>query len=274
MSPVAAVVLIAVAASALAWVASVLTRDYSWVDRLWSVLPVIYVWIFAIDSDFDDRVTLMAILVTAWGARLTFNFARKGGYSGVQDYRWVIVRRRMPRWAFALVNIFFIAMYQNALLVLISLPALTASEHAGTALTPLDLILAALFVAALAGETIADQQQWQFQRRKRAQRAVGITPERGFVEAGLWRWSRHPNFFFEQAQWWLIFLFGVVAADSLLQWTVVGPVLLSLLFVGSTILTERITVSRYPQYVARQKLVSPIIPWPPRRSVTGRALSG
>jgi steroid 5-alpha reductase family enzyme len=272
MSPVVAIVLIAVGASALAWVASVFTRDYSWVDRLWSVLPVIYLWVCAIGSDFDARVVLMAILVTAWGTRLTFNLARRGGYSGMQDYRWAILRRRMSRWAFAVFNLVFIVVFQNMVLVLISLPAVTALEYSGSPLTMLDLVLAVGFVGALAAETIADQQQWRFHQWKRSQRADGLRPEPGFVQSGLWRYSRHPNFFFEQAQWWIVFLFAASAAGSVLQWTVIGPALLTVMFVGSTIFTESITRSRYPGYAARQKLVSPIIPWPPRSVVPVGAL--
>ena len=56
----------------------------------------------------------MAVLVTAWGARLTFNFARKGGYTGMEDYRWAVLRGRMKPWQFQLFNLFFIVLYQNA----------------------------------------------------------------------------------------------------------------------------------------------------------------
>jgi steroid 5-alpha reductase family enzyme len=94
-------------------------------------------------------------------------------------------------------------------------------------------------------------------------------PPRRFLTTGLWRWSRHPNFFFEQAQWWVVFLFGALAAGSLLQWTVLGAALLTGLFVGSTIFTESITRSKYPEYAEYQASTSPIIPWFPRRAVKG-----
>ena len=87
-----------------------------------------------------------------------------------------------------------------------------------------------------------------------------------FLTTGLWRFSRHPNFFFEQAQWWALFLFGAIAAGSLLQWTVLGAVLLTILFIGSTRFTEEITRSKYPEYADYQATTSPIIPWPPRRA--------
>ena len=81
----------------------------------------------------------------------------------------------------------------------------------------------------------------------------------------MWRFSRHPNFFFEQAQWWVFFLIGASAAGSLLQWTVLGPLLLTLLFVGSTIFTESITRGKYPEYAEYQATTSAIVPWRPRR---------
>jgi steroid 5-alpha reductase family enzyme len=267
MHPIWIVVIVAGAAAAFCWVASLITKDNSWVDRLWSIVPVVYVWIFAGAAGFTDaRLDIMAVLVTLWGARLTFNFARKGGYTGMEDYRWPVLRSRMSRGQYAMFNLFFIVLYQNALLVLITLPALTAYEFRGAALTPLDLVLAALFLAFLIGETIADQQQWTFQRAKKAQQEAGATPTVQFVQTGMWRFSRHPNFFFEQAQWWVLFFFGAVAAGSVVQWTIAGPVLLTVLFIGSTIFTESITRSKYPEYADYQATTSMLVPLPPRKA--------
>ena len=270
MSPLAAVLVVASIACAFAWITSLITHEHSWVDRLWSILPVIYVWVFAAFAGLaDPRLNVMAALVTLWGTRLTFNFARKGGYSGTEDYRWAILRARMKPWQFELFNLFFIVLYQNAILVLITLPAWTAYLHRSTAFGLGDAVTAVAFLALLVGETIADQQQWNFQQRK-ASAGADVVPR--FVQSGLWRFSRHPNFFFEQAQWWALFLFGAIAAGSVLQWTVIGAVLLTALFVGSTIFTESITRSRYPEYVDYQFTTSPIVPWPPRRRPTESSL--
>src|ERR1051325_1077031 len=115
------------------WLLSVVTREYSWVDRIWSLAPIVYVAVFAGAAHFKDaRLDVMLALVAAWGARLTFNFARKGGYAeGGEDYRWAVLRERMAPWQFQLFNFFFISLYQNAILLLITLPALTALEHPG-----------------------------------------------------------------------------------------------------------------------------------------------
>lgn len=269
VKPLDVVLFAASAACAVAWIASLLTGDTSWVDRLWSVVPVIYVWIFAGAGGLHNaRLDIMAALVTVWGARLTFNLARKGGYSGGEDYRWPILRARMNRWQFQLFNFFFIVIYQNVILVLIALPAFTAYQHRGRGLGVFDVVLALLFLVCTVGETVADNQQWDFQSKKRATLDSGRTPDHQFLQSGLFRFSRHPNYFFELAQWWLFFLLGVVAARSVLQWTVIGVVLLTLLFVGSTRFTEEISLSHYPEYADYQKRTSPVIPWFARRSQT------
>jgi steroid 5-alpha reductase family enzyme len=274
MSPLLIAIYVAAAICAFVWIASLITHDHSWVDRIWSIIPVVYVWIFAGGAGLANaRLDVMAVLVTIWGARLTFNFARKGGYSGVEDYRWAILRARMPSWQFEIFNFFFIVLWQNIILFLIALPALTAYDHRSAPLGFWDVVVAMIFFGCTVGETVADQQQWNFQSWKKAETAADREPSPRFLQTGLWRFSRHPNFFFEQAQWWTLFFFGVVAAGTILQWTVVGAFLLTTLFIGSTIFTESITKSKYPEYAAYQARVSPIIPFPSRHEAEAPAVS-
>jgi len=138
----------------------------------------------------------------------------------------------MTSWQFQIFNLFFIVIYQNILLVLISLPAWSAYENRTTPFGTLDLLLAGLFLACTLLETVADQQQWNFQTLKRSDVEAGRTPNPQFLQSGFFRFSRHPNYFFELAQWWIVFLMGTVAAGTLLQWTVVGAFLLSALLIG------------------------------------------
>ncbi len=263
MSPLLVVVLISAGVCAFTWIASLLTGATSWVDQMWSIAPIGYVWVFAGYADFaNTRLDVMASLVTLWGVRLTYNLARKGGYTGVEYYRWAVLRDSMGRAQFQLFNFFFIVIYQNAILVLITLPAFIAyRDRAATPFGALDVLVVALFLACTLGETIADQQQWNFQRWKHDEVASGHTPSPQFLQSGLFRLSRHPNYFFELAQWWLFFLLGALAADSLFQWSVLGAFLLSVLFVGSTNFTEKITLSRYPEYAHYQRSTSAIVPW-------------
>ena len=272
MDPLLLVLIVAGVAAAFCWITSLITDETSWIDRLWSIVPVIYVWIFAgaaLIAGIDaSRLVVMALLVTAWGARLTFNFARKGGYTGMEDYRWAVLRGRMNRWQFQLFNIFFIVLFQSALLVLITLPAYIAWQHP-VPFTGWDVAFSLLFAAFLVGETVADQQQWRFHKAKAA---AGGTLEPGFLTTGLFAYSRHPNFFFEQAQWWAFYAIGAVAlvADggSWLNWTISGAALLTILFIGSTVFTESISASKYPAYRDYQRTTSMLVPLPRRR---GRA---
>ncbi len=254
------------------WLLSVLTREYSWVDRIWSVAPPVYAAAVAGLAGFADaRLNLMAALVVAWGTRLTFNFWRRGGYAkGGEDYRWAILRAKMSAWQFQLFNATFIAPYQNLLLLLISLPMVAAWGLRGEALGPVDALFAVLFLAALALETLADQQQYDFQTAKYAARARGEAVAANFRTTGLWRYSRHPNFFFEQAQWWILWAWSVAAGAPALP-ALAGPVLLTLLFLGSTRFTESITLAKYPEYADYQASTSMLVPWPPAASPRAEA---
>lgn len=248
------------------WLLSVITREHSWVDRLWSIVPAVYVAFFAWQAGFADaRLLVMTVLATLWGARLTFNFARKGGYArGGEDYRWEVLRGRMSPGLFHVFNVVFIAGIQNVILLLIALPAWAALEHAGTPLGWLDAFATVLFSLLLAVETIADEQQWRFQQEKQAKKARGETVDREFVTTGLFRFSRHPNFFCEQAMWWTFYLFAVAAGAGWLSWTIVGAVVLTALFHGSTRFTEELTLAKYPSYAEYQRRVSRLLPMPPR----------
>ncbi|MBK6513381.1 MAG: DUF1295 domain-containing protein [Polyangiaceae bacterium] len=266
MDPALAFAIYGCAAVSLScWLLGVLANEHSWVDRLWSIVPVLYVAWFAWQSRFaDPRLTLMAALALAWGARLTFNFARKGGYAkGGEDYRWQVLRRKMSPWQWQLFAFFFIAGVQNVILLLITLPAWVAAASGARPLGLLDAAAAALFVAFLAGETIADNQQWRFHQQKRERVARGEAVDPPFCTTGLFRLSRHPNFFCEQAMWWAFYLFSVAATGEVLNVSIVGAAVLTGLFHGSTNFTESITVSRYPSYVEYQRRTSRLWPRPP-----------
>ena len=242
------------------WLASVITKNNSQVDRLWSLMPEVYIGIFAAESGFANaRLNLMLALSILWGARLTYNFWRKGGYRrGGEDYRWPILRARMRPWVFQLFNFGFISAYQHFLLLLIAAPAAVAFDRQATPLNAVDLGAAAAFLVFLGGETLADQQQWRFHARKARGEASG------FLSEGLFRYSRHPNFFCEMAMWWCIYAFAVAASGAWLHPVIAGPVLLTLLFQGSTRFTESITLQKYPAYADYQRRTSRLVPLPPR----------
>jgi steroid 5-alpha reductase family enzyme len=255
----------------LCWALSLATLNSSWVDRIWSIIPAVYIWQTALYSDESGpsaRLLLMSLLATVWSVRLTYNFARKGGYWPTdEDYRWPVLRTRMNWALYQLFNLMFISAYQNVLLWWIASPALVAKEHADVPLNAIDAAACVLFLLLLAGESVADQQQWTFQndkyRRINANLERRGDARRGFLTAGLFRFSRHPNFFCEISMWCVFYLFAVAASGQLLHWSALGALQLVALFQGSTTFTEALTAAKYPQYRLYQQTTSRLVPmWP------------
>jgi steroid 5-alpha reductase family enzyme len=247
------------------------TRNYSQVDKLWSLLPPAYSWV-TVAAFPTTRTVIMAVLVTLWGLRLSFNFNRKGGYSiipwkGEEDYRWKILRDSHAlrgRLRFGLFNLLFISIYQNIIILLFTTPVLMAALYPETPLAVTDVVAAVLMLSFLIIETVADNQQFRFQTMKRmaagTTEAFGDSLRKGFLTEGLWKYSRHPNFASEQAIWISFYLFGVAASGKWISFTLAGPALLVLLFIGSSVMTENISSSKYPEYSVYQKEVPKFIP--------------
>lgn len=246
-----------------------ITKNNSQVDKLWSILPAIYVWIVAYASDFNSRNVLMAILATIWAARLTYNFNRRGGYSwkfweGEEDYRWEVLRQNpvfKSKIAWKLFHLLFICVYQMALILLFTLPSMVAWQGENP-IGLFDVILTGLFLFFVIFETVADQQQWNYQTVKYAKKAAKEPLEgdyaKGFVDKGLWSKMRHPNYFAEQSIWLVFYLFSVSADGRWLNWSVMGIILL--LFQGSADFSEKISAEKYPAYKDYIKRVPRFLP--------------
>lgn len=258
------------AAAFVCFLVSTISKNHSQVDKLWSTIPIAYIWIIAFQANFEPRILLMAILVSLWGARLTYNFSRRGGYSwrfweGEEDYRWAVLRAKpefSANWKWMLINLFFISFYQMGLILLITLPAL--KSLGGVPLTWIDYLIAGLLLSFIIIETISDQQQWKFHREKNKLKELGqALPEpysKGFVSTGLWGIVRHPNYASEQAIWIVFYFFSVSATGLWLNWSIMGALLLVLLFFGSSNFSESISVEKYSAYNSYKQQVPRFIP--------------
>ena len=165
--------IIAACSAAYCFIVGEITRNNSQMDKLWSILPAVYVWVVACKGGFDARLVLMAVLATVWGARLTFNFALKGAYTwkfwtGEEDYRWPWLRKRkefQPRWKWVVFDFLFISIYQNLLVLLTTLPAV-AAMGGGNDFGWKDVVAGILMLFFIIYEAVADVQQWRFQSTK------------------------------------------------------------------------------------------------------------
>ncbi len=264
-------VIIYLAAASYCFIVSMVSNNHSQVDKLWSLMPLVYTWIICAKSGMEPRIILMTVLVTLWGLRLSFNFSRRGGYSlkfwsGEEDYRWPILRGRpefAAKWRWTLFNLLFISLYQLGLVLLITLPAL--KSMGGRPLSWTDYMLAGLVLVFIVIESIADQQQWNYHKEKnRFKEKGGTLPakyQKGFIDSGLWGVVRHPNYAAEQAIWIVIYFFSVSATGMWLNWSVIGAILLVLLFWGSSNFSESISMGKYPEYTKYKKSVRRFIPF-------------
>ena len=168
--------IVAGAKALLCFVTSFLTGNYSQIDKLWSIVPAVYVWIVAFAGGKTPRQLLMGVLVTVWAARLTFNFWRKGGFpktwriwEGEEDYRWAILRKNpglSNPFVWQIFNFFFISVYQSFLICSFTFPAVLSVDP-NHELNFVDFIAAGSMLSMILLETVADQQQWVFQQKKR-----------------------------------------------------------------------------------------------------------
>jgi steroid 5-alpha reductase family enzyme len=248
-----------------------ITKNNSQVDKLWSILPIVYVWIVADYGNYSPRLVLMAVLVTLWGLRLTYNFSRHGAFTirfweGHEDYRWAVLRAKpefQGKWKWTLFNLFFICGYQQTLILLFTLPIIIALQFNDTPLGVIDWIIALAMLFFIVFETIADQQHWNYQSKKwkmiKDKETLKGDYKKGFLEKGLWAYSRHPNYFGEQAVWICFFLFSITASHQWLNWSIAGCLLLVILFQGSANFSEEISSGKYPEYVSYQKRVAKFI---------------
>lgn len=251
-----------------------LTQNNSQMDKLWSLLPIVYTWVIAARGGMTPRLVVMAVLVTLWGARLTFNFARKGAYrlkfwEGQEDYRWAVLRARkefQPRWKWALFNLFFISIYQNALVLMTTFPALVLM-NVDVPFGWVDGLAAVLMLGFIVYETVADEQQWAFQSTKWKMLGAGKKLEelpapynKGFNTVGLWRVSRHPNYFAEQGTWCAFYVFSIGGGIGIINWSIIGALLLIVLFLGSSAFAEEISLAKYPEYARYCQEVSKFFP--------------
>jgi steroid 5-alpha reductase family enzyme len=230
--------------------------NYSVVDVAWSANFTPLAWLYAASGPGEpSRRLAVALLVTLWSLRLALHLAaRIAAQHPREDGRYETLRRQ---WAPRLAARFFVFFQLQGLLnVALSLPFLIATRDLRP-LGALEAAAAALFAIALAGESLADAQL-------RAWKARPETRERTCRE-GLWRYSRHPNYFFEWLAWCAFALFATASPWGPAAWASPALMLFFLLRVTGLPATEAQAVrSKGDDYRAYQRTTSAFVPWFPR----------
>ncbi len=238
------------------WIVGLFRRDVSIVDPFWGAGFVLVAWIaWSLNSPAELRVLLLVGLTTVWGVRLSaFLLWRNRGHG--EDRRYAAMRTHHGRrfWWVSLGSVFLL---QGLILWFVSLPIqVAAAESSPAALGWLDAAGAVIWATGLFFEAVGD---WQLARFKADPKNAGRVMDRG-----LWRYTRHPNYFGDFCIWWGLYL---VAAAGGAGWTLGSPLLMSLLLLkisGVTLLEKSIN-DRRPDYAAYQARTNSLFPGPPKR---------
>lgn len=236
------------------WLLSLPLRNVSLVDSLWSLMFLLagarYVHATAVPG---PRAALMLVLVAVWSLRLAAYITWRNRGHG-EDRRYQQIRRNNDP-GFALKSLYLVFLLQAGLAWVISLP-LVAAAHSATPLNLLDAAGVLLWMIGLVFEAGGD---WQLARFKADPANRGRVMDRG-----LWRYTRHPNYFGDFCIWWGFFLIGLAGGG---WWSIPGPLLMSVLLmrVSGVTLLEKDIGERRPDYRRYIERTPAFFPGPPRR---------
>ena len=242
----------------LVWVASLVKNDVSVVDVFWGLGFVAVGWFYFWRGEgIGVRPWLVPVAVTLWGLRLALYILWRNRGRG-EDYRYAAMRENRGesfRWL-SLVIVFWL---QAAILWIVALPLYQVQRSTGpTALIWLDLAGLAVFTVGLFFESVGDYQLARFKADPAHQGQV--------MDRGLWRYTRHPNYFGDAMVWWGLTLIALATEGS--WWVLISPALMTVLLMkvsGVALLEKglRETKPRYRDYVRR---TSAFFPWPPKKA--------
>lgn len=245
---------------ALLWLVSLALKNSSIVDIFWGTGFVIVAWVaFSLTPEgFATRKTLLNVLVTIWGLRLSLHILTRN-WGKPEDFRYQVWRKEAgAAWWWR--SFFKVFLLQGSLMWIIATPLLAAQISAQPGrLIWLDYVAIIFWLIGFAFEALGD---WQLRRFKANPANKGKV-----LNKGVWRYSRHPNYFGDAAQWWAYYLVALAAGG---WWTIFSPVIMTILLlrVSGVTLLEKTLKDEKPGYKEYIETTSEFIPWFPRTKKT------
>lgn len=239
------------------WIVTLFARKASYVDTFWG-LGFILAAVCSLPAERSPTVRgeLLIVLTSVWALRLSSYVAWRN-WGEPEDHRYAEMREHHGA-RFWWVSLFTVFLLQSLLLGIVSLPIQAGVASAeDESLSLLDGFGLGVWALGMFFETVGD---WQLARFKADPANKGRVMNRG-----LWRYTRHPNYFGECCVWWGFFLFGFAGGAP---WTIISPILMTflLLRVSGVSLLERSIVERRPEYAEYQRRTSAFIPWIPKEA--------
>jgi steroid 5-alpha reductase family enzyme len=240
------------------WLISLIVKDSSIVDIFWGFgFVVAAVTYFLITPDgFQTRKVLITALTAIWGLRLTLHIGYRNIGKG-EDFRYVNWRNQFGArwWWLSYVRVFLL---QGVIMWIVSIPLLAAQWNATPdSLTFADYIAVVVWAIGFVFEAGGD---WQLMRFKRNPANKGK-----LLSSGFWRYTRHPNYFGDAAQWWGLWLVALAAGG---WWTVFSPAIMTFLLVrvSGVAMLEKSLAETKPQYREYIKNTPAFFPWLPKKN--------
>lgn len=246
------------AATVVVFVFSVAFNNSSFYDPYWSVAPLAIAPYLVVRSEagWTPRAVLVTALVFFWGLRLTANWLK--GWEGLhhEDWRYVEIAKKAGKFKWP-ASFGAIHLLPTCMVFLGFFGPSVALAAPKTGFNWLDVVAAAVTLGATVMEMVADLQLQAWSKVKKPGE---------IMDKGLWRHSRHPNYFGEISFWWGLWLFGVAADPGQALWTFIGPGAMTALFVFASVpMLDKRSVERRPGYAEHMKRTSALIPWFPKR---------
>jgi len=235
-----------------AWLVSVVIRNVAFVDSLWSLFFLVAAVVFAVEAaPLSARGALVTLLVAIWALRLSIYITARN-WGEAEDYRYQKIRENNEP-GFAFKSLYIVFGLQGVLAWFIAMPLMPAIMNPG-GIGVLEILATALWLLGFVFEAGGDYQLAKFRRDESSKRRV--------LDTGLWRYTRHPNYFGDFCVWWAYFLFAVAAGG---WWTFLSPLLMSFLLLkvsGVAMLEKTITDRRpkYAEYIRRTNAFFPGLP--------------
>jgi steroid 5-alpha reductase family enzyme len=241
----------------LLWLLSLVLKNSSIVDPFWGTGFVITAWVYFVltPDGFPARKWLVVTLVTIWGLRLSLYLLWRNWGKG-EDFRYQKFRQDAGnKWWWQ--SLFKVFVLQGILLWIISAPLLAAQYSLTPAkLTALDVLAVLVWAIGFFFEAVGDYQLARFKADPAHKGKV--------FDRGVWRYTRHPNYFGDATQWWAYYLIALAAGG---WWTLFSPIIMSVLLMrvsGVTLLEKTLTTSK-PGYKEYVESTSAFFPWLPRK---------
>jgi steroid 5-alpha reductase family enzyme len=239
----------------LIFILALIKKDNSIVDIAWGIgFIVVAILTFFLEIEFVTRQVLVTLLIFIWGVRLATHIALRNKGKG-EDFRYAQWRKDWGKWFF-IRSFFQIYMLQGFLLLIIAYPVILINHSKETGIVFLDFLGLIIWLEGFFFEAVGDYQLSKFKRKAENKGKI--------MTQGLWRYTRHPNYFGETAMWWGIFLIALSVKSG---WTaIVSPLLITFLLLrvsGIPMLEKKYVGNKeFEEYVKR---TSAFFPWFPKK---------